>query len=39
MEEFRVLSERHTTGLVTEAMFATERHRIFAELGIANREA
>ena len=39
MEEFRILSERHTAGLVTEATFVTERHRIFAELGIENEEA
>lgn len=39
MEEFRILSERHTAGLVTEATFVMERHRIFAELGIENEEA
>ena len=39
MEEFRVLSERHAAGLVTEATLARERHRIFAELGIENDEA
>ena len=39
MEEFRILSERHSAGFVTEATFATERHRIFAELGIENEEA
>ena len=34
MEEFRLLSERHAAGQVTEATFAMERHRILAQLGI-----
>jgi hypothetical protein len=35
MEEFRVLSERHAAGSVTEQHYAEERARIFDELGIA----
>lgn len=34
MEQFRLLSERHAEGLVTEAAFNSERQRIFTELGI-----
>ena len=34
MEEFRVLSERHAAGNVTDELYAEERHRIFVELGI-----
>ena len=34
MEEFRLLSERHAAGQVTEATFAEERHRILKQLGI-----
>lgn len=38
MEQFRLLSERHAAGLVTEAAFRLERHRIFTELGIEAEE-
>jgi hypothetical protein len=34
MEEFRVLSERHAAGLVTDETYADDRQRIFGELGI-----
>ncbi len=34
MEEFRLLSERHDAGLVSEINYAKERHRIFTELGL-----
>ena len=36
MEEFRVLSERHAAGTVTESAFTAERGRILGELGIEN---
>ncbi len=39
MEKFRLLSERHAAGLVTEATFTLERQRILGELGIENEEA
>ncbi|MGA7272253.1 MAG: hypothetical protein WB239_14375 [Acidimicrobiia bacterium] len=38
MDEFRRLSERHASGQVSEAIYATERHRIFVELGIEQGE-
>jgi hypothetical protein len=38
MDEFRRLSERHAGGEVSEATYATERHRIFVELGIETNE-
>jgi len=38
MEEFRKLSERHASGLVGEATYQQERHRIFVELGIESEE-
>lgn len=34
MEEFRVLSESHAAGNISDEILATERHRIFVELGI-----
>ncbi|HEX2152476.1 MAG TPA: hypothetical protein VHL52_00670 [Acidimicrobiia bacterium] len=34
MEEFRLLSERHAAGNVSEMTYETERRRIFDELGI-----
>lgn len=34
MEQFRVLSERHAAGHITEKAFAEERERIFGKLGI-----
>jgi hypothetical protein len=34
MEEFRVLSERHAAGGVTDDKYEEERRRIFVELGI-----
>ena len=34
MEEFRLLSERHAAGLLDDAGYETERHRLFVELGI-----
>ncbi|MGQ0848541.1 MAG: hypothetical protein ACT4OP_05395 [Actinomycetota bacterium] len=34
LNEFRLLSERHTAGEISEATYTTERNRIFAELGI-----
>lgn len=34
MEQFRVLSERHAAGTVSEDTYTAERHRIFVELGI-----
>lgn len=39
MEEFRLLSERHAAGLVSEAAFTIERKRINVELGIETDEA
>jgi len=39
MEEFRVLSERHAAGLVTDDVYQQERHRIFVDLGIETDEA
>lgn len=39
MEEFRLLSERHAAGHVTEASFTLERHRILTQLGIEAEEA
>lgn len=38
MEEFRLLSERHAAGAVTDTVFTTERHRILGELGIENEQ-
>lgn len=38
MEEFRVLSERHARGTVSDASYAEDRHRIFVELGIEQDE-
>ncbi|HEY5684700.1 MAG TPA: hypothetical protein VIY70_04940 [Acidimicrobiia bacterium] len=38
MEEFRLLSERHAAGFLSEAAFATERQRIFTQLGIETGE-
>jgi hypothetical protein len=34
MDEFRVLSERHAAGGISEMAYANERRRIFDELGI-----
>lgn len=34
MEEFRLLSERHAAGAITEGIYNEERHRIFVALGI-----
>lgn len=34
MDEFRLLSERHAAGAVSETTYAIERHRILAQLGI-----
>lgn len=34
MDEFRVLSERHAAGEVSDATLSAERHRIFVELGL-----
>ncbi len=34
MEQFRVLSEGHAAGTVGDDTYASERHRIFVELGI-----
>lgn len=34
MEEFRVLSERHAAGTVSEDDYSEERQRIFEQLGI-----
>ena len=34
MEEFRVLSERHAAGNVSEDDYSDERQRIFEQLGI-----
>ncbi len=34
MEEFRVLSEGHAAGRISEEAYRQERHRIFVELGI-----
>ena len=34
MEEFRVLSERHAAGKVTDDEYGAEKHRVFVELGI-----
>jgi len=39
MEEFRVLSERHAAGLVSDDDLAEERHRIFVALGIESDES
>ncbi len=38
MEEFRVLSERHAAGHVSNDLYTEERHRIFVELGIESGE-
>lgn len=38
MDEFRLLSERHAGGMLSEAAYATERHRIFVELGMERSE-
>jgi hypothetical protein len=34
MEEFRVLSERHAAGLVSEDHYTENRQRLFDQLGI-----
>jgi hypothetical protein len=34
MDEFRLLSERHAAGDISESTYASERHRIFVELGL-----
>jgi hypothetical protein len=34
MEEFARLSERYSSDQISEADYASERHRIFVELGI-----
>jgi len=34
LNEFRLLSERHAVGGVTDTTYAMERRRIFGELGI-----
>ena len=34
LEEFRVLSERHAAGLVSEDLYSEDRQRIFEQLGI-----
>jgi len=34
MTEFRLLSERHAAGEVSDTTYTTERRRIFVELGI-----
>jgi len=34
MERFRILSERHAAGTMTDDAYAEERHRIFVALGI-----
>jgi len=34
MDEFRVLSERHAAGQITDSMYETERSRIFEDLGL-----
>ncbi len=39
MEEFRLLSERHAEGRMSEAKFTTERERILGELGIESEGA
>lgn len=39
MEEFRVLSEQHAAGLVSDDDHAEERHRIFVALGIESDES
>ena len=38
MEEFRVLSERHAAGHLSNDFYTEERHRIFVELGIESDE-
>lgn len=38
MDEFRLLSERHARGGVSEMTYETERRRIFVELGIEKSE-
>lgn len=38
MDEFRLLSERHAGGGISEATYETERRRIFVELGIEASE-
>lgn len=38
MEEFRLSSERHAAGLITDEAFTLERHRIFTELGIETED-
>jgi hypothetical protein len=39
MEEFRLLSERHAAGAITDGSYNEERHRIFVALGIESDEA
>jgi uncharacterized membrane protein len=38
LNEFRVLSERHATGDVSNDVYARERRRIFVDLGIERSE-
>jgi hypothetical protein len=38
MEEFRLLSEKHSRGQVSEDVYTEERRRIFVELGIESDE-
>ena len=38
MEEFRVLSERHAAGGISDDVLEEERHRIFVALGIESDE-
>lgn len=38
MTEFRLLSERHAAGGVSDTTYASERRRIFIELGIETPE-
>ena len=38
MEEFRVMSERHASGQVSDEALHQERHRIFVELGIETED-
>jgi len=38
MEQFRLLSERHASGKVSEDTYDQERRRIFVELGIERDE-
>ncbi|HJR91435.1 MAG TPA: hypothetical protein VJ938_03250 [Acidimicrobiia bacterium] len=38
MEEFRLLSERHAAGLIDDAGYQAERHRLFVDLGIETED-